>query len=109
MIFSPSYEEDGSFSLYCVTFALHTIGEKIGLEDLYGDSPRFSTVPTTTDILVPETLLKKQTADAQATADAAAKQLALKKASILIICHPIYIFQCCIVCDELGQPIRWLA
>ncbi|CDH59475.1 60s ribosomal protein l7 [Lichtheimia corymbifera JMRC:FSU:9682] len=37
------------------------------------------TVPTTTDILVPETLVKKQTADAQATAAAAAKQLALKK------------------------------
>lgn len=100
--------------LVCIALPLPCIplGKRLALEDLYGDSPRFSTVPTTTDILVPETLLKKQTADAQATADAAAKQLALKKASIisiLIICHPIYIFQCCIVCDELGQPIRWLA
>ncbi|CDS12542.1 hypothetical protein LRAMOSA04736 [Lichtheimia ramosa] len=67
--------------LVCIALPLPCIplGKRLALEDLYGDSPRFSTVPTTTDILVPETLLKKQTADAQATANAAAKQLALKK------------------------------
>lgn len=88
------------------------LGKRLALEDLFGDSPRSSTVPTTTDILVPETLVKKQTADAQATANAAAKQLALKKASIIsffITCHSISFSQCCIVYDELGQPIRWLA
>lgn len=63
--------------------ALHAIGKRLALEDLFGDPPRYSTVPTTTDILVPETLVKKQTADAQATAATAAKQLALKKASII--------------------------
>lgn len=87
--------------------ALHAIGERLALEDLFGDPPRYSTVPTTTDILVPETLVKKQTADAQATAAAAAKQLALKKASIISLFttrHSISLSQCCIFVMNWGNP-----
>lgn len=76
----------------------------MALEDLYGDSPRFSTVPTTADILVPETLLKKQTADAQATADAAAKQLALKKASIISSAIPFTSSNVALFVMNWGNP-----
>lgn len=41
----------------------------------------FSSVPTVKDVQVPETLLKKQKADAKATEQAAAKKAELKKAS----------------------------
>jgi large subunit ribosomal protein L7e len=41
----------------------------------------FSTVPTANDVLVPETLLKKNKANAKAAEAAAAKKAELRKAS----------------------------
>lgn len=65
----------------------------------------YSSVPTVKDVQVPETLLKKNKADAKAAEAAATKKAELKKASILISSF-VYVCIIGLQCDDIRDQTQ---